>query len=92
MLTAFFIWNTFTAEKAAVEIERELKAAEASIVRIEESSPTTYETFVLPLNEATRGLNDVWGRVGHMLNVMNNDAWRKVEETYQRRWSGSRFG
>ena len=83
MLAAFFIWNTFTAEKAAMEIERELKAAEVAIVRIEESAPTTYESFVLPLNEATRGLYDVWGRLGHILNVMNDEAWRKVEETYQ---------
>ena len=83
MLATFFIWNTFTAEKAALDIERELKAAETAIVRIEESAPSTYETFVLPLNEATRGLYGTWGRLEHLMIVMNDENWRKVEETYQ---------
>ncbi len=76
-------WADWTPETASVELTRELAAAESAVAVLEASAPTTYETLVWALDDATRGVWCAWGRVSHTLSVMNSDAWRKLEETFQ---------
>ena len=76
-------WTGFTPEFAAAELQRLLEASEKAVAAIEAAEPKTYEEFVWPLDDATRGLWRCWGMVSHMLGVMNSDAWRKVEEEWQ---------
>ena len=76
-------WNTFTPEAAAAELPRLLADAETAVAAVEHSSPAAYEDFVWRLDDATRALWRCWGSVSHLLGVMNSEAWRKVEETFQ---------
>ena len=83
MKNEFPDWAGFTPEKAAAELPRLLEEAEKAVAAIEAAEPKTYEAFVWPLDEATRELFHCWGAVGHMLGVMNSEAWRKLEEEWQ---------
>ena len=76
-------WDKFTPEFATAELTRLLEVSEASVKDVEASKDTSYEDFVWKLDDATRDLWHTWGAVAHMLGVMNSDAWRKVEETFQ---------
>ena len=76
-------WAGFTPEFAAAELPRLLDAAEKAVAAIEAERPVTYEDFVWTLDDATRGLWHTWGRVGHMIGVMNSEAWRKVQDDFQ---------
>ena len=76
-------WAGFTPEFAAAELPRLIEEAEKAVVAIEAAEPKSYEEFVWPLDDATRGLWRCWGMVAHMLGVMNSEAWRKVEEAWQ---------
>ncbi len=76
-------WGRFTPEHAAAELPRLLSEADAAVVALEASAPTTYEGLVWALDDATRDLYRTWGQVGHLTSVMNSDAWRKVEEDFQ---------
>ena len=78
-------WAAFTPGFAAKELERLLAEAEAAVAAVEADRRTGYEQFVWPLDDATRELWRVWGRVAHMLGVMNSAEWRKVEEDFQPR-------
>ena len=83
MKSDFPDWAAFTPEFAAAELPRLLDEAEKSVSAIEAAEPRTYEDFVWPLDDATRGLWQCWGMVSHMLGVMNSEKWRKVEEEWQ---------
>ena len=76
-------WSSFTPEAAAEMLPSLMEKAEAAVKAIEADKSTLYEDFVWKLDDAVRELWSVWGRVCHMLGVMNSDAWRKVEETFQ---------
>ena len=76
-------WAGFTPEFATAELPRLLEESEKTVAAIEAAEPKTYEDFVWPLDDATRGLWRCWGMVAHMLGVMNSEAWRKVEEEWQ---------
>ena len=76
-------WGRFTPEYAAAELPRRIAVSEAAVAALESSGPTTYEGLVDALDDATRDLFRLWGRVSHMTSVMNSEAWRKVEETFQ---------
>ena len=82
-MDGFFDWSSFTPAAAEAELARLLTAGEAAVAALEASAPKTYEELVWKLDEATDGLWHCWGRVGHMLGVMNSDAWRKLEEAWQ---------
>ena len=83
MKNEFPDWAGFTPAKAAAELPRLLEEAEKAVAAIEAAEPKTYEAFVWPLDDATRELFHCWGAVGHMLGVMNSEAWRKLEEEWQ---------
>ena len=82
-MDGFFDWSSFTPAAAEAELARLLTAGESAVAALEASAPKTYEELVWKLDEATDGLWHCWGRVGHMLGVMNSDAWRKLEEAWQ---------
>jgi len=76
-------WGAFTPAFAATELPRLLDESERSVSALESSVSDSYEDFVWKLDDATRPLWRVWGGVGHMTGVMNDDAWRKVEADFQ---------
>jgi len=82
-MTTYPDWSTFTPEATTAALPRLIEGAEAAVKAVEADSSTDYESLVWRLGDATRELWQTWGRVCHMLGVMNSDAWRKVEETFQ---------
>ena len=74
-------WQSLTPEVALRELPRHLREAEEKVASLEGANPTTFESFVPVLNEATRPVFRLWGAIGHVLSVMNSDAWREAEET-----------
>lgn len=76
-------WAAFTPESAAAELPRLLAEAEKAVSAIEADEPATYEDFVWRMDDATRELWRCWGGVAHMLGVMNDPAWRRLEEEWQ---------
>jgi Zn-dependent oligopeptidase len=87
-MSAFPDWAAFTPEKAAEELPRLLDGAEAAVAAIESAAPQKYEDFIWALDDATDSLWHCWGAVSHMLSVMNDEAWRKVQEDFQGRIVG----
>ena len=81
--TGFPKWNAFTPEAAAARLPRLLADAETAVAAIEAARPATYEALVWALDDATEELWHCWGRVAHMVSVMNSDAWRRLEESFQ---------
>ena len=78
-------WASFTPAGVEQALPRLLEEAERKVAAIEKNGETVadYEGFVLALNEATRALWQCWGKVSHLLGVMNDANWRKIEETWQ---------
>jgi len=76
-------WAAFTPAAVEAALPGLLDGAERGIAAIEAARPSRYEDFVYALEDAMRPLFDCWGGVGHMLSVMNDDAWRRLEETWQ---------
>ena len=85
-MSEFPKWSDFTPEYAATELSRLLVEAEESVAALEASkAKRTYESVVLALDDAVRGLWRCWGMVSHMTSVMNSEAWRKVEADFQQK-------
>ena len=82
-MTDFFNWQGFDPASAEAELGRLLETAERAVASVEASAPKTYEDLVWRLDDATDGLWHCWGRVGHMLGVMNSEAWRKLQDAWQ---------
>jgi len=80
---AFPNWAQVTPEAVAAEMPKLLDEAEKAVSAVEAANPVRYEDFVWALDDATRELWRTWGRISHMLGVMNSAAWRKVEEEWQ---------
>ena len=85
MRTDFPAWSAFTPAKAASDLPRLLDEAQAGVEALESASPRTYEDLVWRLDDLTRPLYETWGRLGHMVHVMNSADWRKVQEDFQPR-------
>ena len=80
---AFPDWGSLAPDGAAEDLTRLLGEAEKGVAAVEASEPQTFEDLEWRLSDATRPLWERWGMVAHMTSVMNSDAWRKVEETFQ---------
>lgn len=78
-------WADTTPESVERDLTRLLTESEKAVAAIESAQPRIYEDLVWKLDDATRELWHCWGIVGHMLGVMNSDAWRKLEESFQPR-------
>lgn len=78
-------WADTTPESVERDLPRLLNESEKAVAAIESAQPRIYEDLVWKLDDATRELWHCWGIVGHMLGVMNSDAWRKLEESFQPR-------
>ena len=76
-------WSALTPESAKADLARLLEEAERGVAAVEAAEPHAFEDFEWKLSDAMRPLVTLWGMVTHMTSVMNSDAWRAVEETFQ---------
>ncbi|HET6395220.1 MAG TPA: M3 family metallopeptidase [Pseudoxanthomonas sp.] len=59
-------------------IERLLAEAEAAVVAAERVAPVTWDSFVVPLEDATERLWRAWGQVAHLQAVVNTPELREA--------------
>ena len=62
----------------APAIDRLIIDAEAAVKAAETVLPVTWETFVVPLDDATECLSRAWNQVGHLEGVVNTPELREA--------------
>ena len=77
------MWVDFDVAKARAELPRLIEEAETAVAAVEAAHPVDYEGLVWALDDASRGLWECWGKVSHLLGVMNSPEWRRIEEEWQ---------
>ncbi len=76
-------FDRMTPENATPAFESLLAEATRAVDALERSHTPTWTGLMRPLHDACHPLFDAWGLLGHMLSVMNSDAWRCVHEALQ---------
>lgn len=76
-------FDRMTPENAEPAFESLLAEATRAVDALERSHTPTWTGLMRPLHDACHPLFDAWGLLGHMLSVMNSEAWRRVHEALQ---------
>ncbi len=84
-MNEYINWSEFTVEHVASSLPKLIANAEKGIAAIEKGKPNTYDGLVHQLGDVTRPLYACWGKMSHMLGVMNDERWRKLQEEWQPR-------
>ncbi|RXR02082.1 M3 family metallopeptidase [Pseudoxanthomonas composti] len=71
-------FDAIRPEHVTPAIDALLAQAEAAVKHAETVSPVTWESFVVPLEDATEKLWRAWGQVGHLQGTMNTPALRQA--------------
>ncbi|HEV7269716.1 M3 family metallopeptidase [Pseudoxanthomonas sp.] len=71
-------FDAIRPEHIAPAIDRLLAEAEAAVKTAETVAPVTWETFVVPLDDATERLARAWNQVVHLEAVTNTPALRSA--------------
>ncbi|PPJ41853.1 MULTISPECIES: M3 family metallopeptidase [unclassified Pseudoxanthomonas] len=71
-------FDEIRAEHIAPAIDQWLAEAEAAVATAEAVAPVTWETFVVPLDDATERLARAWNQVTHLEAVVNTPALRSA--------------
>jgi oligopeptidase A len=69
-------FDEIRAEHIAPAIDHLLAEAEAAVAAAEAVSPVTWDSFVVPLDDATERLARAWNQVTHLEAVVNTPALR----------------
>ena len=72
-----------TPAAAEEALPKLLADAKAAVDALERDAPPTWDGFVRALDDATRPLYLAWGLVSHFLSVLNDEAWRKLQQRFQ---------
>ncbi|MBQ7190726.1 MAG: M3 family metallopeptidase [Kiritimatiellae bacterium] len=75
-------FTEMTPEAADEALQKLLPETEAAIDWLETDAKPTWDGLMRPLYDTLYPLGDAWGMVGHLLSVMNSDAWRAVQEKH----------
>ena len=76
-------FDKMTPKAAESALKTLLKEAHTSVDALEKDFAPTWKGLICALHNTERGLFDAWGLLNHMLSVMNNDEWRRVQESMQ---------
>ncbi|GAB3509139.1 M3 family metallopeptidase [Pseudoxanthomonas daejeonensis] len=71
-------FDAIRPEHVAPAIDALLAQAEAAVKDAEAVAPLTWDSFVVPLEDATERLWRAWGQVGHLQAVVNTPALREA--------------
>jgi len=71
-------FDAITPEHVAPAIDQLLAEAETAVKQAEQVEPVTWDSFVVPLDDATERLWRAWGQVGHLQAVVNTPALREA--------------
>ena len=72
-----------TPELAAPAMRDILAEATTQLAALEQSAIPTWAGVMKPLEELGEPLEFAWGIIGHMMSVMNSEAWREVHAAWQ---------
>lgn len=76
-------FDQMTPEEAETDFPRLLGQSYAAVGALERDIIPTWAGLMRPLHDACHPLFDAWGLLGHMLSVMNSDAWRNAQASLQ---------
>ncbi|AXI82569.1 M3 family metallopeptidase [Xylella taiwanensis] len=71
-------FDAILPEHIGPAIEQLLAEAEAVVTHAEQVTPVTWDSFVVPLDDATERLYRAWGQVAHLQAVVNTPALREA--------------
>ena len=71
-------FDAITPEHVTPAIDALLEQARAAVAAARSVSPVTWESFVVPLDDATERLYRAWGQVSHLESVVNTPELRAV--------------
>ncbi len=71
-------FDAIKPEHVAPAIDTLLADAQAAVKHAETVSPVTWDSFVVPLDDATEKLWRAWGQVNHLQGVVNSPELRKA--------------
>ncbi len=74
-------FDKMTPEAAENALTKLLQESHAAIDKLESEHQPTWNGLICALHEAEKDLYDAWGLLNHMLSVLNNDEWRRVQES-----------
>ncbi len=76
-------FEKMTPELAQEAFKKLLPDAHRKIDELEKTHDPSWGGLVQPLYDACFPLTHAWGLLSHLLSVVNNDAWRKVQQKLQ---------
>ena len=76
-------FDKMTPKAAESALKVLLEEAYSELDKLESDFVPTWEGLICSLHNAKKDLLDAWGLLNHMLSVMNNDEWRRVQESMQ---------
>lgn len=76
-------FDLISPANAGPALRAALKTAGAQLDQLELNAVPDWKLLMEPLYDLCAPLNYGWGLVQHYLSVMNNEQWRKVEESLQ---------
>ncbi|WP_369977033.1 M3 family metallopeptidase [Xanthomonas bundabergensis] len=71
-------FDAIQPEHIGPAIDTLLAAAEAAVAQAEQVAPVSWDSFVVPLDDATERLWRAWGQVNHLQGVVNTPALREA--------------
>ncbi|UKE50401.1 M3 family metallopeptidase [Xanthomonas translucens] len=71
-------FDAIQPEHIGPAIDTLLAAAEAAVAHAEQVAPVRWDSFVVPLDDATERLWRAWGQVNHLQGVVNTPALREA--------------
>ncbi|GAE51016.1 oligopeptidase A [Xanthomonas arboricola pv. pruni str. MAFF 311562] len=71
-------FDAIRPEHVGPAIDQLLAKAEAAVKAAEQVSPVSWDSFVVPLDDATERLWRAWGQVGHLQAVVNTPELREA--------------
>ncbi|AKK69009.1 M3 family metallopeptidase [Xanthomonas translucens] len=74
-------FDAIQPEHIGPAIDALLAAAEAAVAHAEQVAPVRWDSFVVPLDDATERLWRAWGQVNHLQGVVNTPALREAYNT-----------
>lgn len=81
-MTKFIPFNEISNDYLTNHLEDELKDTHEVIKQIENSTKSSWQEIMLPLNEALYKVNQIWGIVNHLQNVKDSPELRDLHEKY----------
>ena len=71
-------FDAITPDHVTPAIDALLEQARAAVAAARSVEPVTWESFVVPLDDATERLYRAWGQVSHLESVVNTPELREV--------------